>query len=96
MTRDEILQEYEVKDGVITSPGKFQDEPIYAPYFWDMDVKGMADEYVLDVAIFFITKQDREEFPEIDQFLELVEIWADDEDGSVHINHGRMGETVAM
>lgn len=95
MTRKEVLQEFEVRDGIITSPGKFEGEPIYAPYYWAMDCMGMADEYVLDVAIFFVTDQDRKEFPELDQFLELVEIWSDDQ-GFVHINHGYMGETVAM
>ena len=95
MTRDEILKEYETRNGIIVSPGKFEGEPIYAPYFWDMDLQGLADEYVLDVAIFYIQPEDRENFPEIDPFLELVEIWSDD-NGFVHINHGHMGETVAM
>lgn len=36
MTRKEIAETYKVDErGVIRSPGKFEGEPIYVPYFWD-------------------------------------------------------------
>lgn len=33
MTRDEIMAAYHVENGIIRSPGKYEAEPIYAPYF---------------------------------------------------------------
>jgi len=34
---------YEVKDGVIISPGKFEGCPEWAPYFWDISLDGFSD-----------------------------------------------------
>ena len=41
-------QEYEIKDGVIVSPGKFEGEPAWILTLWDMVMGGMADESVHD------------------------------------------------
>jgi hypothetical protein len=30
-------------NGRITQPGKFENEPIFAPYFWDLALEGLAD-----------------------------------------------------
>lgn len=31
-------------DGMrITQPGKFEGEPVFAPYYWDMGLQGFAD-----------------------------------------------------
>jgi len=34
---------YESKDGVITSPGKFEGEPVWLPGLWDLAMQGFAD-----------------------------------------------------
>jgi hypothetical protein len=39
----EYVCEYE-NDGVtITAPGKFEGEPVFAPYYWDQALEGCAD-----------------------------------------------------
>lgn len=69
MTRLEILKSFEVYPNsvVIRTPGKFEGEPIYAPYFWDLSLEGMADSYSDDgeVITFQVTDDDRAEFPEL-------------------------------
>lgn len=70
MTRQEILDScYTIENGFITSPGKFECEPIYAPYFWDFANDGSGDDLnwsdgergvLLD-----IEPEDRIAFPEI-------------------------------
>lgn len=76
--RQMIESEYEIKDGVIKSPGKFEGEPIYAPYFYDAYLNGMADDDDGERLKFDVTAEDREEFPEL-QNIDLVILW---EDGS--------------
>ena len=34
MTRAEVLEQYQVSGGSITSPGKFEGEAIWVPAFW--------------------------------------------------------------
>jgi hypothetical protein len=65
MTRAEIEAQYKVKDGVIISPGKFEGEPVYALYFYDLMMHGGADSDDDGVAKFNVTDEDRKEFPEL-------------------------------
>jgi hypothetical protein len=70
MTRQEILDSYKVnRDGIIKSPGKFEGEMLYAPYFYD---HGQGDETwnseeVEDAfaEVFQVSDDDRKEFPEL-------------------------------
>lgn len=66
MTREDIIRDYDVDEhGIIRSPGKFEDEMLYVPYYWDAYLNGFADRddgYVLG---FDITPEDRAMFPEI-------------------------------
>lgn len=49
MNREEILKDYTVNaQGVITSPGKFEGEMLYAPYFYDMLLNGDGDPMYAD------------------------------------------------
>ena len=43
MNRESLLNEYKVVDGRIVSPGKFEGEPVFAPYFWELALEGFAD-----------------------------------------------------
>lgn len=65
MTRADIERDYNVVDGVIRSPGKFEGEPVYAPYFWDAFLNGMQDEDDGEFLLFNVTDEDRVEFPEL-------------------------------
>lgn len=76
MTREEILDKFTVNDqGVITSPGKFQGEMLYAPYFYDVMIDGNGEEVYEEetsdeeCALLYtelaIGDEDRAQFPEI-------------------------------
>ena len=65
MTREEILKEYTVENGVIRSPGKFEGERVYVPYFWDLVLEGLADKDDDMGLTFVVTEEDLSEFPEL-------------------------------
>lgn len=46
------LEGYKHNGERIQSPGKFEGEPIFAPYFWDMAMEGLADRDDQGVYIF--------------------------------------------
>lgn len=87
MTRQEIEADYAVTSGVITSPGKFEGEPVYAPYFYDLLGKGEADNVRdsegVDVFTFFIQDPDTREFSEL-RDADSVDLW-ENGDGFVHV-----------
>jgi hypothetical protein len=63
--------EYE-NDGVrITAPGKFEGQPVFAPYFWDLALDGMADREEGAAFVFFIPKDDgeRNQWPTLSKWL---------------------------
>lgn len=66
MTRQEILSQYDVgANGRIKTPGKFEGEMLYVPHFWGIFLDGFADRDDGEVLGFDLTKEDREEFPEL-------------------------------
>jgi hypothetical protein len=65
MTRQEIEREYQVENGVIRSPGKFEGESVYVPYFWEAFLNGMADRDDGRVIGFDLTADDKAMFPEL-------------------------------
>lgn len=72
MTRSEILATYTVDAcGRITSSGKFEGEPIFAPHFWEVGLSGFADFDDGRTYGFRIGKADSEhkEFPELKRWL---------------------------
>jgi hypothetical protein len=46
-------------------PGKFEGEPVYAPYFWEITLDGCCDETSEGAFIVPIEPEDRSMFPEI-------------------------------
>lgn len=65
MTRAQIEHDYQIENGRITSPGKFEGEMLYVPYFWDAYLNGFSDKDDGRIILFRITAQDRKEFPEL-------------------------------
>lgn len=76
-TRSELEEEYKTRPSlhtghapIITSPGKFENEALYAPWFYDAFLLGDGEE-VLDGEDVWryirITDEDRLVFPEIPQ-----------------------------
>ncbi len=62
--------DYTSTNGIISSPGKFEGEPTWAPYFYDAILNGCCDHDYRngpdDGACFFVvTDADRREFPEL-------------------------------
>ncbi len=70
------------KCGLIVSPGKFEGEPKYTPYFWDMVLHGGSDDTIGPIErwtydIFEITEQDQENFPDLND-VKIVSITSDE------------------
>ena len=66
ITRQDIEREYTVCNGEIMSKGKFDGEPVWAPYFWDLALHGEADiETENGDSQFAITKEQRLMWPEL-------------------------------
>ena len=71
MTRADIERDYTVADGRITSPGKFEGEQVFAPYFWDVYLNGLADGDDGEVLTFEVDDTDRGLFPELENAVEV-------------------------
>ncbi len=65
MTRQDIERDYQVVNGRIVSPGKFEGEAVYIPYFWDAFLNGMSDRDDGTVLGFDLTPEDKAMFPEL-------------------------------
>ena len=50
---------------IVKQPGKFENEPCYVPYFWEMFLDGMADRDDGGILTFYVTKEDKAIFPEL-------------------------------
>lgn len=69
--------------GLICSPGKFQGEPTYVPYFWEQFLDGGADQELDDgTLLFLINDQDRALFPQLANATRIL-LW-EDANGFVH------------
>ena len=65
-TINTILESYEItSDGFISSPGKFEGEPRYAPYFWDLYLNGAYDGEENDALYWYVEAEDIALFPEL-------------------------------
>lgn len=65
MTRKELEEQFDVVDGRITNPGKFEGEAVYVPHFWDAFLNGEADRDDGTIVGFNVTKEDKAMFPEL-------------------------------
>jgi hypothetical protein len=90
-SRAQVLATYRTvhPDGhhpTITSPGKFEDEPIWIPYFYDLFLSGDGDTYDDScghmVAEFNVCAADVTEFPELAP-IARVRFW-ESQDGFVY------------
>jgi len=60
--------EYTVKDGIIKNPGKFEGEPAYVPYFWDMVLDGQGSEDDQGNSYIEFDAEDVKTFPDLEGF----------------------------
>jgi hypothetical protein len=73
--RQEIEQNYRISaTGHIQSPGKFEGQMIYVPYFWEASLDGGPDDYDDDALLFDVTAEDRALFPEIPVKTEIIRL----------------------
>ena len=70
--------EYECKDGIIVSPGKFEGEPVYVLHFWSMALDGGADVDDEDGFQFELSDEDRADYPALGD-AEHLTLWGDDQ-----------------
>jgi hypothetical protein len=64
--RHPTLEGLEIGDnGIIRSPGKFEGEMLYVPYYWDAYLNGLADQDSGGVIGFDVSAEDRKLFPEL-------------------------------
>jgi len=75
LTRKEIEENYEVENGRIRSPGAFEGEAIYLPYFWSQAMEGFADRDDGKTFTIFITKEDKKLFPELGNRRKTVKMY---------------------
>ena len=82
--REKVLAEYQHTNGRITSPGKFEGEPIFAPHFWSQGIEGLADEDDGHVYKFKFKNEDADmqAWPELKAWLGRRRILSMSEDGS--------------
>jgi hypothetical protein len=80
MTREEILAQYDVDEhGIIRSPGQFEGEAVYVPYFWNAYLEGCADRDNGRTLGFDITPEDRQMFPELGAKRRTVKLYQRDD-----------------
>jgi len=65
----EALNGYEIEDGIIRSPGKFEGEPVYVVHYWHLAMDGFAydcDARECNGWVFPVTTEDVAMFPELE------------------------------
>jgi hypothetical protein len=81
MTRSEIIAAYVIRRGTIVSPGRFEGQPVFAPYYYEALLSGLADEENDDAAVFDVLQEDVAEFPELASFEKVF--LSEDEQGFI-------------
>ena len=64
--------------GGINNPGKFEAEPLYVPYFWNMAMNGCGEDYTHEdgthITVLEIDATDKENFIDLVGF-SRIELW---------------------
>lgn len=100
LSREEVMEQYKTtpRHGrergracpTVTSPGKFEGEPIYVVSMWDASLDGGADDEIPDpdtggessIYVVIVSDDDLKEYPELKDIY-AVSLWATD-NGFVH------------
>lgn len=85
MTRAEIAAHYIIVNGTIRSPGKFEGEPVWAPYALDIVCDGFGEWKNASDCWIRVTDEDRREFPEISSEAVWIQVH-ETSDGFVYCN----------
>lgn len=61
-----LAEMYEVRDGIIRSPGKFEGEPVWVPYLYgEHPNDSLFDETNSELLVFEINDEEKKAFPEL-------------------------------
>ena len=82
-TKADVEADYEVVNGRIISPGKFEGEAVYAPYFHQAWMNGDIDEHDSGVDYIDVNDIDRKAFPEL-ATIQRIAIY-EDNNGFVYV-----------
>ena len=63
ITKEEIIAEFDIKDGIIQNPGKFEGEPIHTVHYYELMMDGEGEDIYDDG----VATEDAE--PEYTQFV---------------------------
>ena len=66
ITRHDIMQDYDVENDIIYTPGMFESEFIWSPYWYELTMMGDGEVIDEGVTLLEITDEDRDEWPELD------------------------------
>lgn len=78
-SREEILKQYDVDEsGRIKSPGKFEGEMLYVPFFWYQEFDDTEEKDGRTLYIYKLIEEDIEEFPELETMGEVI-LWENDQ-----------------
>ena len=73
------MTDYTIADGRVTSPGKFQGEPRWVPYFYALDDELQVEDGACVVCrAFQLTPEERRQFPELKTTFAVVLAETDD------------------
>ena len=74
----ELLRSFNVREGRIIDPGKFEGQPAYTPYFHRQWIEGLADQTDGDSGLFYLHDDELRLFPELSGKT-LVVLYEDDQ-----------------
>jgi len=68
---------------MVKGPGKFEGEPPYVPYFWDLGLEGFEDDIQhgedgILYSTFYVTKEERDLWGDLLEGIKSVCVWEDD------------------
>lgn len=66
MNRELVLTMFQVDEtGIIRTPGPFEGQNLYIPYFWYLHISGYREDVQNGIVTFQVRMEDRAQFPEL-------------------------------
>ncbi len=66
MNRELVFTMFQVDEaGIIRTPGPFEGQNLYIPYFWYLHISGYREDVQDGIVTFQVRMEDRAQFPEL-------------------------------
>lgn len=66
MNRELVFSMFQVDEtGIIRTPGPFEGQNLYIPYFWYLHISGYREDVQNGIITFQVRMEDRAQFPEL-------------------------------